>query len=41
MLPLRTTEWVGRKMGTDRIFMDALDKPERSSYEARAKGTER
>lgn len=41
MLPLRTTEWVGRKMGTDRIFMDALDRPERSSYEARAKGDER
>ena len=41
LLPLRATEWVGRKMGTDRIFMDALDRPERSSYEARAKGTER
>lgn len=41
LLPLRATEWVGRKMGTDRIFMDALDRPERSSYEARAKGADR
>ena len=41
MLPMRATEWVGRKMGTDRIFMDALDRPERASYEARAKGGER
>ena len=25
-------------MGADHVFMDALDKPERSSYEARATG---
>jgi NAD(P)-dependent dehydrogenase (short-subunit alcohol dehydrogenase family) len=40
LVPFRVGQWIGKKMGTDHVFMDALDRPERSSYEARAKGGE-
>ena len=36
VLPFRVAQWMGRRMGTDHVFMDAIDRPERSSYEARA-----
>lgn len=39
-LPFAAGQWIGKKMGTDHVFMDALDRPERASYEARAKGTD-
>ena len=32
MLPRRAREWVGRKMGVDRVFMDAAQNPERKAY---------
>lgn len=38
LLPFSVGEWLGKKMGTDHVFMDALDRPERSDYEARATG---
>ena len=38
MLPFGAGQWIGKRMGVDQVFMDALDKPERSSYEARATG---
>jgi NAD(P)-dependent dehydrogenase (short-subunit alcohol dehydrogenase family) len=41
LLPFRMGQWIGKKMGADHVFLDALDKPERSSYEARAKGGDR
>lgn len=40
VLPVRFGRWVGRRMGADHVFMDALDRPERSAYEARATGRE-
>jgi NAD(P)-dependent dehydrogenase (short-subunit alcohol dehydrogenase family) len=40
LLPFRVGQWIGKKMGADHVFMDALDRPERASYEARAKGDE-
>ena len=41
MLPPGASQWLARRMGVDHVFLDALDRPERSSYEARAKGGER
>lgn len=38
LLPFSVGQWIGKKMGADHVFMDALDRPERSSYEARATG---
>lgn len=38
MLPRVTREWLGRKMGVDRVFMDAAKNPERKAYEERARG---
>lgn len=38
LLPFSVGEWLGKKMGTDHVFMDALARPERSDYEARATG---
>lgn len=38
LLPFRVGERIGRMMGADHVFMDALSRPERSSYEARAQG---
>lgn len=38
LLPFRVGERIGRLMGADHVFMDALDRPERTSYEDRATG---
>jgi NAD(P)-dependent dehydrogenase (short-subunit alcohol dehydrogenase family) len=38
MMPRRTREWVGRRMGVDHVFLDAGDDPERRAYEERARG---
>jgi NAD(P)-dependent dehydrogenase (short-subunit alcohol dehydrogenase family) len=38
LLPFRMGQWIGKKMVADHVFIDALAKHERSSYEARAKG---
>ena len=38
MLPFGVGQWIGTKMGADHIFLDALARPERASYEARATG---
>lgn len=38
LLPFSAGQWIGKKMGADHVFMDALDRPERSAYEARATG---
>ena len=38
LLPFGVGQWIGTKMGADHIFLDALDRPERASYEARATG---
>jgi len=41
LLPFSAGQWIAKRMGADRIFLDALQRPERSSYEARATGKER
>jgi short-subunit dehydrogenase len=38
LLPFRVGQAIGKKMGADHVFMDAIERPERSSYEARATG---
>lgn len=38
MLPFSFGQWLGRKMGADHVFLDALGRPERSAYESRATG---
>lgn len=38
LLPRKTSTWIARKMGTDRIFLDAIDSTGRAEYEARARG---
>jgi NAD(P)-dependent dehydrogenase (short-subunit alcohol dehydrogenase family) len=38
LLPRKTSTWIARKMGTDRIFLDAIDSKGRAEYEARARG---
>jgi len=40
LLPFRVGQAIGKRMGADHVFMDAIERPERSSYEARAKGQE-
>lgn len=39
MLPRRAREWVGRRMGVERVFLEAARRPERSAYERRARGS--
>jgi len=41
LLPFRTGQWIGRKMGAEQVFLEAADRPERSAYEARATGRDR
>ncbi|RCW46299.1 NADP-dependent 3-hydroxy acid dehydrogenase YdfG [Halopolyspora algeriensis] len=36
LMPRRMGEWVNRKMGGERMFLDALNSAERKNYEARA-----
>ena len=38
LMPFSVGQWIGRKMGADHVFMDALERPERSAYEDRATG---
>lgn len=38
LMPFSIGQWIGTKMGADHVFMDALDRPERSAYEMRATG---
>jgi NAD(P)-dependent dehydrogenase (short-subunit alcohol dehydrogenase family) len=40
LLPFRAGQALGRRMGADHVFLDAIERPERSAYEARAKGQE-
>ena len=40
LLTFRLGQAIGKRMGADHVFMDAIERPERSSYEARAKGQE-
>jgi short-subunit dehydrogenase len=40
LLPFRAGQALGRRMGADHVFMDAIERPERSAYEARATGKE-
>jgi short-subunit dehydrogenase len=41
LLPFKVGQAIGKRMGADHVFMDAIQRPERSSYEARATGKER
>lgn len=38
LLPFAAGQWISRRMGVDHVFLDAVRRPERTSYEARAKG---
>jgi len=38
LLPFSAGQWIGKRMGADHVFMDAIERPERSAYEARATG---
>jgi NAD(P)-dependent dehydrogenase (short-subunit alcohol dehydrogenase family) len=38
LIPRRTGMWIAKKMGTDRVFLDAIDSASRAEYEARARG---
>lgn len=38
LLPFRAGQWIGKRMGADHVFMDAIERPERSAYESRATG---
>ncbi|HWU23037.1 MAG TPA: SDR family NAD(P)-dependent oxidoreductase [Nocardioides sp.] len=38
LMPVSVGQWLGRRMGVDRVFLDAAKRPERSAYEARATG---
>lgn len=40
LLPFRAGQALGKRMGADHVFLDAIERPERSSYEARATGKE-
>jgi len=40
LLPIRVGQALGKRMGVDHVFMDAIERPERSSYEARATGSD-
>lgn len=37
-VPRRGREWLGRRMGIDKVFLEAWDRPERKAYEDRARG---
>jgi len=41
LLPFRVGQALGRRMGADHVFMDAIERPERSAYESRATGKDR
>lgn len=41
LLPFKVGQAIGKRMGADHVFMDAIQRPERSSYEARATGKDR
>lgn len=38
LLPRPVGEWLGRRLGADRVFLDAAARPERKAYEERARG---
>jgi NAD(P)-dependent dehydrogenase (short-subunit alcohol dehydrogenase family) len=38
LLPFSAGQWIGKRMGADHVFMDAIERPERSAYESRATG---
>jgi short-subunit dehydrogenase len=40
LLPVRVGQSLGKRMGVDHVFMDAIKRPERSSYESRATGSD-
>jgi NAD(P)-dependent dehydrogenase (short-subunit alcohol dehydrogenase family) len=40
LLPFRLGQALGKRMGVDHVFMDAIERPERSAYESRATGKE-
>jgi NAD(P)-dependent dehydrogenase (short-subunit alcohol dehydrogenase family) len=40
LFPTRVALAIGKRMGADHVFMDAIERPERSSYEARATGSD-
>jgi NAD(P)-dependent dehydrogenase (short-subunit alcohol dehydrogenase family) len=40
LLPFRLGQALGKRMGVDHVFLDALARPERAAYEARATGKE-
>ena len=41
LLPFRLGQAIGKRMGADHVFMDAIERPERSAYESRATGKDR
>ena len=41
LLPFSAGQWIGKRMGADHVFMDAIERPERSAYESRATGRDR
>ena len=41
LLPFRVGQALGKRMGADHVFMDAIERPERSAYESRATGNDR
>jgi NAD(P)-dependent dehydrogenase (short-subunit alcohol dehydrogenase family) len=40
LMPFRFGQALGRRMGADHVFLDAIERPERSAYESRATGKE-
>jgi NAD(P)-dependent dehydrogenase (short-subunit alcohol dehydrogenase family) len=38
LLPFSAGQALGRRMGVDHVFLDAIERPERTAYELRAKG---
>ncbi|WP_183093823.1 SDR family oxidoreductase [Nocardioides stalactiti] len=38
LLPFGAGQWMAKRMGVDHVFLDALERPERTAYETRAKG---
>jgi short-subunit dehydrogenase len=40
LMPFAIAQRIAKKMGADHIFMDAVERPERAAYEARATGRE-
>ncbi len=41
LLPFRLGQALGKRMGADHVFMDAIERPERAAYESRATGKDR